>query len=87
MADHKHLVGVVYDKQALYIRRIVLDAQDLQMHLGPGEALATGLRVHGHSLARAYEIVRTATGREPPPMDEAHAREHPADTAMRVAAR
>lgn len=72
MADHKNLVGVIYDKATLAVRRIVVDASDLTQHVGPDEALATGLRIHGHSLAQAFEIVRRATGREPLPLAEAH---------------
>jgi hypothetical protein len=72
MAEHNHLVGVIYDRHTLAIKRIVIDARNLFQHVGPDEELATDLRMHGHSLERAFEIVRLATGREPLPMHEAH---------------
>jgi hypothetical protein len=72
MTDHTNLVGVFYDAKSLAIRRIVVDARDLNTHLRPDEVLATDLRLFGHSFDRAVEIVRGATGREPPPLSEVH---------------
>ena len=73
MTDHTGLVGVIYDTHSLAIRRIVIDAQDLNLHVGPDESLATAPRAMGHSVDRAFEIMRQATGREPPPMAAVHA--------------
>lgn len=73
MADHRNLVGVIYDTHTLAIRRIIIDAQDLNAHLGPDESLASAARAQGHSLDRAYEIVRLKTGRQPPAMRDVHA--------------
>lgn len=63
----KSLVGVIYDKKTLAVRRIVLPDADhqLSLHVGKGEALATGPRHEGHSLKQACAIVRRKTGREP----------------------
>lgn len=71
----KTLVGVVYDTHTLAIRRIIIPHDDshLPRHLGPGESMATSLRMFGHSLDRAYEIVRQKTGRQPPDMADVHA--------------
>lgn len=73
MADHRNLVGVIYDTHSLAIRRIVIDAPNLNAHVRPGESLATAPRAQGHSLDRAYEIVRLKTGRHPPAMRDVHA--------------
>lgn len=72
MADHRRLVGVIYEPHTLAIRRIVIDAPNLDIHIGRGEALATGPRHEGYSLERAFEIVRRATGRQPISIKEAH---------------
>lgn len=66
MVDHRNLVGVIFDTATLAVRRIVIDAPNLNLHVGPGETLATGPRTLGHSLERARQIVRARTGREPP---------------------
>lgn len=87
MADHKSLVGVIYDEQGLHIRRIVVDAVDLTKHVGPGEKLATGLRAQGHDYERAREIVRRATGREPPSMQDSTSQDQRADQLIRVLGR
>lgn len=65
MSDHKNLVGVIYSKQTLAILRIIIDSTNLNIHVNGGEALATAPRSLGHSLTRAFEIVRNKTGREP----------------------
>lgn len=65
MSDHKNLVGVIYSKQTLAILRIITDSTNLNIHVNGGEALATASRSLGHSLTRAFEIVRNKTGREP----------------------
>lgn len=72
MTDHRRLVGVIYEPHTLAIRRIVIDALDLDRHVGRGEVLATGPIHEGHSLEQAFKIVRRATGREPLPMKEVH---------------
>lgn len=72
MADHKRLVGVIYEPHTLAIRRIIIDAPNLDIHIGRGEALATGPRHEGHTLDQAFKIVERATGRKPISMAEAH---------------
>lgn len=66
MSDHSDLVGVIYETETLALWRIVIDSPDLNVHLLPGSSLATAPKALGYSLDRAYEIIRLATGREPP---------------------
>lgn len=63
----KNLVGVIYDKKTLAVRRIILPDADHQLvlHVGKDEALATGPRHEGYTLQKAKDIVRRKTGREP----------------------
>lgn len=63
----KNLVGVIYDTRTLAIRRMIVPDEDGQLarHVGKGESLATGPLMFGRSTARAIEIVRLKTGREP----------------------
>lgn len=65
------LIGVVYDLATLAIKRVIVPHDDDHLrdgrHVGLGEGLAVGLRAFGTGDDAVRTIIRTKTGREPPP--------------------
>lgn len=70
------LIGIVYDRETLALRRIILPDDDSEVldsrHIADGEVLITSPRADGSGIELAMAAIERATGRTPPSLEEVH---------------